>query len=152
GAGRPRDPTSGLNGGSRVHRRIRTVKILVANLGSTSFKYRLFDVSDPAEPVLARGAIERIGSPSAKVVMKSQKGEREMVRPIADHGDAVALCLDQLTDPEIGVLADAADVSAIGFKAVHARNLTGVHLVDDHVLEAMEAFADVAPAHNPPYT
>jgi acetate kinase len=128
------------------------VKILVANLGSTSFKYRLFDLGDPAEPVLARGAIERIGSPSSKVVVKSQRGQREFERPIADHGDAVQICLDQLTDPEIGVLADAGEVSAIGFKAVHARNLTGVHLVDDHVLEAMEAFADVAPAHNPPYT
>ena len=57
-----------------------------------------------------------------------------------------------MTDPKIGVLADAAEVAAIGFKAVHARNLTGVHLVDDAVLAAMEAFADVAPAHNPPYT
>lgn len=128
------------------------MKILVANLGSTSFKYRLFDLGDPAEPVLARGAIERIGSPTSRVVVKSQKGERSLERPVADHGDAVQLCLDQLTDPEIGVLADAGEVSAIGFKAVHAKNLTGVHLVDDHVLEAMEAFADVAPAHNPPYT
>lgn len=128
------------------------MKILVANLGSTSFKYRLFDVSDPAEPVLARGAIERIGSATARVAVKSPKGEREMVLPIADHGDAVQLCLDQLTGPEAGVLEAAADVAAIGFKAVHARNLTGVHLVDDEVLEAMEAFADVAPAHNPPYT
>ena len=88
----------------------------------------------------------------ARVVVKSTRGEREMDRPIADHGDAVQLCLDQLTDPVIGVLADPGDVAAIGFKAVHARNLTGVHRVDDHVLEAMEAFADVAPAHNPPYT
>jgi acetate kinase len=128
------------------------VKILVANLGSTSFKYRLFDMSDPAEPVLARGAIERIGSPNAKVVTKSPRGEREQVGPIADHGEAVRLCLDQLADPEIGVLADASEVSAIGFKAVHARNLTGVHIVDESVLAAMEAFADVAPAHNPPYT
>jgi acetate kinase len=127
------------------------VKILVANLGSTSFKYRLFDLGDPAEPVLARGAIERIGSPSSKVAVMSAKGRRELERPIADHGDAVQLCLDQLTDREIGVLADAGEVSAIGFKAVHAKNLTGVHLVDDQVLEAMEAFADVAPAHNPPY-
>jgi acetate kinase len=96
------------------------VKILVANLGSTSFKSRLFDLGDPAEPVLARGAIERIGSPSSKVVFKSQKGQRELERPVADHGDAVQLCLDQLTDSEIGVLADAGEVSAIGFKAVHA--------------------------------
>ena len=128
------------------------MKVLVANLGSTSFKYRLFDMSDPSEPLLARGAIERIGSPTAKVVIKSPRGERELVCPIADHGEAVQLCLDQLTDPQIGVLRDPAEVSAIGFKAVHARNLTGVHLVDEAVLTAMEAFADVAPAHNPPYT
>ena len=80
------------------------MKILVANLGSTSFKYRLFDVSDPAEPVLA-GAIERIGGPMARVVVKSTRGERQMDRPIADHGDAVQLCLDQLVDHEIGVLS-----------------------------------------------
>ncbi len=126
--------------------------ILVANLGSTSFKYRLFDLDDPAEPVLARGAIERIGSANARIVARSDKGEREMVQPIADHGDAVQLCLDLLVDPELGVLRDESEVSAIGFKAVHARNLTGVHLVSEPVLEAMEAFADVAPAHNPPYT
>jgi acetate kinase len=128
------------------------VKILVANLGSTSFKYRLFDMSDPSEPVLARGAIERIGSPNARVVTKSPRGDREQVGPVADHGEAVRICLDQLSDPETGVLADPSEVSAIGFKAVHAKNLTGVHIVDDSVLAAMEAFADVAPAHNPPYT
>ncbi len=128
------------------------MKVLVANLGSTSFKYRLFDLSDPAEPVLARGAIERIGSDCAKVMMRSARGQRELVRKVADHGEAVQLCLDQLTDREIGVLHDAGEVAAIGFKAVHARNLTGVHLVDEAVLAAMEAFADVAPAHNPPYT
>jgi len=128
------------------------LKVLVANLGSTSFKYRLFDLSDPAEPVLARGAIERIGSSNAKVVIRSAHGERELVRPIADHGEAVQLCLDQLTDPETGVLESPSEVAAIGFKAVHAQGLTGVHLVDNAVLAAMEAFADVAPAHNPPYT
>jgi acetate kinase len=128
------------------------VKVLVANLGSTSFKYRLFDLSDPAEPVLAQGAIERIGSPSAKVAIRSEKGKRELSRPIADHGEAVQLCLDQLTDRETGVLETAGEVAAIGFKAVHARGLTGVHFVDDTVLSAMEDFASVAPAHNPPYT
>jgi acetate kinase len=128
------------------------LKILVANLGSTSFKYRLYDLGDPAEPLLARGAVERIGSDAAKVTIRSSKGEVERVEPVRDHGAAVQLCLDQLTDPKIGVLKSAAEVSAIGFKAVHARNLTGVHRVSEPVLEAMEAFADVAPAHNPPYT
>jgi len=108
------------------------LKILVANLGSTSFKYRLFDVSDPAEPVLARGSIERIGGPMARVVVKSTRGERELDRPIADHGDAVQLCLDQLTDPEIGVLADPGDVAAIGFKAflTSIRHYLGAFLLE----------------------
>ncbi len=133
------------------------MKILVANLGSTSFKYRLFDMGDregqaASEELMARGAIERIGSEAAKVVITSPRGRREQICPIADHGAAVQLCLDQLTDPEIGVLGEAAEVAAIGFKAVHARNLTGVHLVDEAVLAAMEAFDAVAPAHNPPYT
>jgi acetate kinase len=127
------------------------MKILVANLGSTSFKYRLFDLGDPAEPLLARGAIERIGAPSSKVSIRSLRGEAERVETVADHGEAVRICLEQLVDPEIGVLQSASEVAAIGFKAVHARHITGVHRVDDRVLEAMEAYNDVTPAHNPPY-
>jgi acetate kinase len=127
------------------------MKILVANLGSTSFKYRLYDLADGSERLLARGSVERIGSDNARVQIVSPRGEVELVEPVRDHGDAVQICLDQLTDANFGVLKDASDVAAIGFKTVHARNMTGVHLVDDEVLEAMEAFADVTPAHNPPY-
>ena len=87
------------------------MKILVANLGSTSFKYRLYDLGDPAEPLLARGAVERIGSANAKVTLKSAKGEAEMVEPVLDHAAAVQLCLDQLTSPEFGVIADEGDVA-----------------------------------------
>jgi acetate kinase len=127
------------------------MKILVANLGSTSFKYRLYDLGDPAEPLLARGSVERIGSDRAKVMIRSARGEIERTEPIADHGAAVQICLDQLTSPEFGVIGSADDVAAIGFKAVHARKLTGVHRVDAAVLDAMESYSDVAPAHNPPY-
>jgi acetate kinase len=128
------------------------MKVLVANLGSTSFKYRLYDLGDPAEPLLARGAVERIGSERSPIQMKTSRGERQDERPVADHGVAVQMCLDQLTDPQTGVLAAPDEVAAIGFKAVHARGVSGVRRVDDSVLEAMDAYADVAPAHNPPYT
>jgi acetate kinase len=127
------------------------MKILVANLGSTSFKYRLYDLDAGEETLLARGAVERIGAANAKVTLRSRRGEVERVEPIEDHGDAVQICLDQLTDEEHGVLESADDVAAIGFKAVHARNLTGVQRVDEDVLAAMEAFNGVTPAHNPPY-
>jgi acetate kinase len=127
------------------------MKILVANLGSTSFKYRLYDLGDPAEPMLARGAVERIGSADAKVKIQTPRGEVETVQPVPDHGVAVQMCLDGLTAPGTGVLASADEVSAIGFKAVHARHVTGVQRVTPDVLEAMEAYSDVAPAHNPIY-
>jgi acetate kinase len=107
------------------------MKILIANLGSTSFKYRLFDMTDERE--LARGGVERIGAAdSAK-----------------DHAVAVRLCLKQLS--EGGVLKDPSELAAIGFKAVHAQRMTGVQRVDERVLSAMEAYNEVAPAHNPPY-
>ncbi len=127
------------------------MKILVANLGSTSFKYRLYDLDEGSETLLARGSIERIGSDNARVKIHSARGDVESIQPIKDHGDAVRICLGQLTDPESGVLKDASEVAAIGFKAVHAKGITGVHKVSENVLKAMEAFNDVAPAHNPPY-
>src|SRR5215472_17153282 len=103
------------------------MKILVANLGSTSVKYRLYELGDSpgagsgTERLLARGAVERIGSASAKVTLHSPRGEVTRVEPIKDHGDAVQICLDQLSDPASGVLQRADDVAAIGFKTVHAR-------------------------------
>jgi acetate kinase len=48
-------------------------------------------------------------------------------------------------------LKDPSELAAIGFKAVHAKGVSGVQKVDEQVLAAMDAYAEVAPAHNPPY-
>ncbi len=125
------------------------MKILVANLGSTSFKYRLFDMAD--EHVLARGGVERIGSPQSRCFIESAGGREEATVEARDHAAAVRLCLQQLADPKRHCLKDPSELAAIGFKAVHARGVTGVQRVDDRVLSAMDDYADVAPAHNPPY-
>ena len=123
--------------------------VLVANLGSTSFKYRLFDMTD--ERCLARGAVERIGESESKCVAEIGDWSDERTMPVPDHGVAVSACLEQLTDPQHGVLRDASQVSAIGFKAVHGGRLSGVFVVDDDVLDAMAEMNAAAPAHNPPY-
>jgi acetate kinase len=125
------------------------MKILVANLGSTSFKYRLFDMT--TEKVLARGGVERIGAPRSRSYAQTERGSTEREGPVPDHAAAVQTCLQLLTDPQVGVLKNAGDLTAIGFKAVHAQQMTGVHRVDARVLAAMEGYNDVAPAHNPPY-
>ncbi|HUE13345.1 MAG TPA: acetate/propionate family kinase [Planctomycetaceae bacterium] len=130
------------------------MKVLVANLGSTSFKYRLFDL--PSEKQLARGGIDRIGQPASNCFAEigSPGGElhREESKPrVADHAEAVRICLGHLTNPEWGCLKSVAEVGAIGFKAVFAGRLSGVRLVDETLLTTMEALSDVAPAHNPCY-
>src|SRR5438445_10104606 len=128
---------------------LTTMKILVANLGSTSFKYRLFDMT--TEKMLARGGVERIGARTSRSYAQTERGSNEQEVTVPDHAVAVEACLQLLADPHVGVLKDSAELAAIGFKAVHAQAVTGVQRVDAHVLAAMEAYNDVAPAHNPPY-
>jgi len=125
------------------------MKILVANLGSTSFKYQLIDME--GERPLARGSIERIGSPESRstIAIGGQRHEKSLRVP--DHAEAVRQCLAQLTDPQTGCLKNATEVAAIGFKAVFGGRVDGVRRVDADVLNAMEEVAWMAPAHNPPY-
>ncbi len=127
------------------------MKVLVANLGSTSFKYRLFDLSNEAQ--LAKGGIDRIGQPDAlsKCSMQIRSYKAETQQSVPNHAAAVGICLDQLTDVEHGCLKSVNEVGGIGFKAVFAGDLSGVRIVDEKLLQKMEALSDIAPAHNPPY-
>lgn len=100
---------------------------------------------------LARGSVERIGSPESRCMAEIGGRRQERTARVADHAEAVSQCLAQLADPQTGCLADSSEISAIAFKAVHGGRLSGVQRVTPDLLAAMEEFADVAPAHNPPY-
>ncbi|MFI4876431.1 MAG: acetate/propionate family kinase [Blastopirellula sp. JB062] len=125
------------------------MKILVANLGSTSFKYRLLDMR--SESQLARGGIDRIGGDESSCQVEIGDWSETRTAHVPDHAAAVRQCLAQLTDPEHGCLQAADEVAAIGFKAVHGGRVSGVVRVTPDVLSAMEEMSPVAPAHNPPY-
>jgi acetate kinase len=103
------------------------MKILAANLGSTSFKYRLFEMDGEAESVVAKGGYERV----------------------EDFGTVIEAALSELV--ENGHLASIDDLDAVGFKTVLGKNLSGCVEADDTVLEALEGLAQIAPAHNPAY-
>lgn len=111
---------------------MNSTHVLIANIGSTSFKYRLFDMSGPA--VLAQGRIERIGQAGG----------------CPNYEAALARCMEAIVGPG-KALASASELAGIGFKAVHAGTVSGTRLIDDEVLAAMEEFSFLAPAHNPPY-
>jgi acetate kinase len=103
------------------------MKILVANIGSTSLKWRLFDFSNGGERLLHKGGLERV----------------------ADYPQAIEQCVTELK--EAGHIVGERDLAAVGFKAVVAKGVSGCVKLDERVLAAMEAFNGLAPAHNPPY-
>ncbi len=103
------------------------MKILIANIGSTSLKWRLFDFSNSAEKLLHKGGFERV----------------------TDYPKAIEDCLAQLK--EAGAIANESELAAVGFKTVIAKDVTGCVRLDARVLKAMEDYNGLAPAHNPPY-
>jgi acetate kinase len=125
------------------------MKILVSNIGSTSFKFRLFELGDE-ERELAAGGADRIGAGGGRFELTVAGGEKTaQAGDFADHGEAIGFVLDRLT--AAGALTDRAELDAVAFKAVMGGDCEPVCLVDDELLGEMEYFVPVAPAHNPPY-
>jgi len=117
-------------------------QILVANIGSTSFKFRLLEM--PGERVLAKGGVERIGGTES--TYKYQIGsepEQQGVAAFPDYAAAIAFVEK--------ILGGFEHLAAVGFKPVMARGISGTQLLDERVLCAMEQVNTLLPAHNPPY-
>lgn len=124
-------------------------KILIANVGSTSFKYQLF--SFPEEKMLAKGKVERVGATQSPFSHSVSNGTFNGEAEVKDHTSAIKLCLDFLLSSKASVISSLEEIDAVGFKTVHGGKFTGVHLLTEDVLQEMERFSVVAPAHNPPY-
>ncbi|MDR2020313.1 MAG: acetate/propionate family kinase [Treponema sp.] len=134
--------------------------ILVSNAGSTSLKFKLFDM--PAETVLCEGRVERVGSAGGAVYHYKNPGRgiafKEEKQDIPGYSRGIRRFLDSLRHSETGPLKAAGsgvigleDIAAVGFKTVLARGFYGVHLLDEAVLQAMEDYRFVAPVHNGAY-
>jgi acetate kinase len=122
-------------------------KVLVANIGSTSFKFRLFDM--PGEQLLAKGGAERIGANESPWKLEiSGRAPASGTACFADHGASILHFETALKD---GVLGSFRELAAVGFKPVMAKEISGTQVLDERVLKAMEALYTLFPAHNPPY-
>lgn len=125
--------------------------ILIANVGTTSLKYKLFDFDAHPPKVSAAGKIERIGMNDAIVTHEAKGNKQSRVMPVPGYPDAVRLAIAALTEGPDRVLGGLGELSGIGFKVVHAKGVTGAQLLDERVLQAMEDYLPVAPAHNAAY-
>ncbi len=126
------------------------MKILILNCGSSSPKYKLFEME--TGEVLAAGQADRIGLADAR--FRYEVGGRqaaETVMDLPDHSRAIHVLLSHLTDPGQGVLSDIRDIAGVGHRVVHGgEQFRSSVMVDPAVRESLEKTKVLAPLHNPP--
>lgn len=129
------------------------MKVLVSNVGSTSLKFKLFDL--PEERVLCEAKVERVGNVEDAIYsyknILTGYSEKNDKCSVPDYSAGIRMFLDSMTDKVNGVVESTDVVEAVGFKTVLAKGFYGIHELTEEVLSAMKDFLFVAPAHNAPY-
>lgn len=122
-------------------------KTIAINAGSSSLKWQLYEM--PAETVIAKGLVERIGLNDSIFTVKYGEGQKyEVVTDIPDHEIAVKMLLDQLI--ELNILASYDEITGVGHRVVHGGEYFDKSvIIDDDVIAKIEEVAVFAPLHNP---
>ena len=125
------------------------MKVLVLNCGSSSIKYKLFDMDHKA--VIAQGGIEKIGLKDSFLKLTLPNGEKKILeKDIPEHTAGVEFILQTLTGAEYGVVKSMDEIDAVGHRMVHGgEKFSQSVLLTPEVLAAFEACNDLAPLHNP---
>ena len=124
------------------------MKILVLNCGSSSIKYKLYNMDD--ESVLAQGGVERIGIDNAFISVKRPDGsKKKIMRDLPTHKEGVQLVFECLTDPKIGAIKRLDEIDAVGHRIVQGGDIFNKScIVTPEVEKGIESLIDLAPVHN----
>ncbi len=125
------------------------MKVLVLNCGSSSIKYKLYDMSN--ESVLGQGGIEKLGLKDSFLKFKLPNGEKKTIEKfMPEHTVGVELILDTLTNTEYGCIKSLEEIDAVGHRLVHGGEKFNTSVViTPEVIEKMQECTDLAPLHNP---
>ncbi len=125
------------------------MKILVLNCGSSSIKYKLFDMT--TKEVIAQGGIEKIGLKGSFLKLTLPNGEKKILeKDIPEHTVGVEFILNTLISPEYGAIKSLDEINAVGHRMVHGgERFSESVLLNKEVLDAFIACNDLAPLHNP---
>lgn len=125
------------------------MKVLVLNCGSSSIKYKLFDMDHKA--VIAQGGIEKISLPGSFLKLTLPNGEKKILeKDIPEHTVGVEFILNTLISPEYGAIKSLDEINAVGHRMVHGgEKFSKSVLLTQEVLDAFTACNDLAPLHNP---
>ena len=122
--------------------------ILVLNCGSSSIKYKLYDMDN--EAVLAQGGVERIGLDEAFIKVKLNNGEKKQIMAdLPTHKEGVQLVFKCLLDPEFGSIKNLDEIGAVGHRVVQGGDLFEKScLINSEVEQGIASLIDLAPVHN----
>ena len=126
------------------------MKVLVLNCGSSSAKYKLFDMK--GNNVTTRGIIDRIGMGLSKIQHETINREKLIIeQPIQDHRTAVEIIIQLLIHPKYGALQSVREINVVGHRVVHGGEyFRQPVLINDGVVDLLERCSEIAPLHNPP--
>lgn len=124
------------------------MKILVINCGSSSIKYKLYEMDDKS--VLAAGGIEKIGLEGAFLKAKLPDGTSKVIMAdVPTHTEGIKLMFDALLDKDFGAISSLDEIGAAGHRIVHGGVFTKSLVVTLEILHEWEKYMDLAPLHSP---
>lgn len=125
------------------------MKVLVLNCGSSSIKYKLFDMT--TKEILAQGGIEKIGLKGSFLKLTLPNGEKVILnKDIPEHTVGVEFIFQTLTSEQYGALKSLKELDAVGHRIVHGgERFSESVILNKEALDAITACNDLAPLHNP---
>lgn len=126
------------------------MKVLVVNCGSSSIKYKLYDMTDHS--VLASGGIEKVGLPGSFLKASTPDGGKaEFMHECPDHSEGIKFMFEKLLDKSLGGVDSLSEIDAVGHRIVAGGTYTKSQIVDEKMLEGWKPFMQLAPLHSGPH-
>ena len=126
------------------------MKILVLNCGSSSVKYKLFNMD--SHEVMGQGGVEKLGLPGSFLKFTLPDGEKVILeKELPEHTAAIEFILSILTGKEYGCIESLDEIDAVGHRVVHgAEQFSSSVEISSEVIGKMVECIELAPLHNPP--
>ncbi|MGC3977306.1 MAG: acetate kinase [Paludibacteraceae bacterium] len=126
------------------------MKILVLNCGSSSVKYKLFDMQ--TGEVLGSGGVEKIGMKGSFLKHTRKDGQKVILEgEVLEHQLAIEYILGVLTSKKHGSIESLDEIDAVGHRVVHGgERFNSSVIITDEVIKKIEECIEIAPLHNPP--
>jgi acetate kinase len=132
------------------------MKVLVLNCGSSTVKFQLIEtdqelIAKNQDRLLAKGAVEKIGTTEALVHFQSGIGKSAVkVAEVLDHKSAIAECLNLLRSRQLALTNERQDIGVVGHRVVHGgEKFSGSRLMTEAVVDEIRDCIELAPLHNP---